>query len=190
MKKLLNWQENCSVSYDIGGSSFKKCPYCGGEKIFTKGIDDWGDNTHQIINCNLCGHSGTRKIKYSSNRWNPTSSTYYTKAQLLRFEHDTNKKVVDKFSLKFRFLKKIVFLKLEDNTYKAYLKEPFFKTSNITLLEDIKINWDKKIVTFCLKDITLFNLGFGDATALLKFLGLLNYDLEEDYNTINKELNS
>jgi len=115
---LLNWQTTITVDKDIGGSMFDTCPYCGGKKEYEKGMDDYGDNTHQCITCTFCGWYGSRKIKYSSDRWANSVSTTYVKSVLLESKQIDMEEVVDTYTLKIAMFKYLIFYKDKTNNTK------------------------------------------------------------------------
>jgi len=143
------WQSMEYVDRDIGGTFFDTCPHCGGEKEYSKGDDDYGDNTEQYVSCNLCGWRGYRRIKYQ--RYEKEPSTIYKKSIL--FE-----------------------LKENEPKYHTILKQYF--PYKLKTIESFYIDWKNKQVLFKLFTVddkyTIEILDFKKADELFQALELYN----------------
>jgi len=181
MKPLLNWQKSIFVDEDIGGTAYNVCEYCGGKKVFEKGDSDYGDNTHQYIQCSLCGWRGSREIIYKSDDYR---KSYFNSSILMKFTK--KKRATDKLKIELSSMKSIIFSRLEDG-YAVQINNFFhlLKTDQFEELIDIKINWKQKEISFHFdKESYIFN--FATSMKILRFLDLINYDLQKDYEFLQK----
>jgi hypothetical protein len=183
MKPLLNWQKSIYVDEDIGGSCQNVCEYCGGEKIFEKGDNDYGDNTHQYVTCSLCGWRGSREIIYKSDYYR---KSYFSRSILMKFSQKKNEIVIDKLNIKVSLMENLIIYKLK-NGYTAQINKffDFVKSNQFGQLSDLKIDWELKKVTFNF-DEKNFIFDFSTSMKILKFLELINYDLEKDHDFLIK----
>ena len=101
-KQILYWKNSKFLDRDIGGTMFDICPHCGGKKSFTKGDDDYEDNTEQYVSCNFCGWRGYRRIKYQ--RYGDASKMF-TKSILADFSEEND--AIDRTTLQSYFPKDI-----------------------------------------------------------------------------------
>lgn len=122
--------------------------HCGGEKEYSKGDDDYGDNMEQYVSCNLCGWRGYRRIKYR--RYGQPSTIY----------------------------KKSILFELKKNEPKYHTIHKQYFPYKLKTIESFYIDWKNKQILFKLFTVddkyTIEILDFKKADELFQALELYN----------------
>jgi hypothetical protein len=104
----------------------------------------------------------------------------------MKFSQKKNEIVIDKLNIKVSLMENLIIYKLK-NGYTAQINKffDFVKSNQFGQLSDLKIDWELKKITFNF-DEKNFIFDFSTSMKILKFLELINYDLEKDHDFLIK----